>query len=305
MERVIELTYSVDTDRPCHYLSNKTTNILTNIKEEFEKKCFNNKYVLEVLEIIKTSFPRAQVANDSGKVTVNVIFSAKVLVFPPELILPDATIHISNSQILASTDTLYISLLKDTTNKILMNGQRAPIIIEDTVKYNTGNQANAIGHLFLPSVFNKNKVYKITGELNEKTFNALQPYIKLLEKQEPELSSIKKDVSELFALCDKSKLEEKGVDIVKLAKSQNTVDVTGYWFKNINNKMESSLYIKAFRPTTETTNVVELNVVDTFREILWHIYNMRVLVIGVSQYSPEDKQKSDNIWKLIERNKTR
>ena len=298
MEKIIELEYSVDTDQPCRFLSNKKDNILEKLKEEFEHKCFNGRLIIEILSISRTSMARSQLANNSGKATINILFNARTLAFPPKYIIPEAKIHLSNGQVLASSDTIYVSILKNPNNKILVNEQKAPIILDNTIKYNTGNtQVNAIGHLLMP--LNTVTVYNINGFLTNKQYEQLISLLESIEEQDKK--PFDKNISSYLASYKNT--ESKGTDVIELIKKSksNNVDVTGYWYRNLKNKPESTLYIKDTKYNNDS--YIEVSPYEGFKEMLWEIFNMRNAMIGISNYSSEDLSKSNNIWKLMNKNK--
>lgn len=291
MERHIELAYSINTDRPCKYLTAKHSNILDDLKREFTGKCFNNKFITEITDVRKSSKARSQVGNNSGKVTINVIFGAKAFILIPNYIIPDATIYISNGQVLASHENIQVSLLKSNANKILVNGQKAPIIIGDMIKYNTGNNINAIGKLFTGL---DHKIYNINGDLCPRTYVYLQPYLKLIEDQIPLLQSIKKEVLDIVnnSIAVNSTVgTTTKIDVVNVVQKSkdDTVDITGYWSRTT---ADSSVYNKEISSKKKITQV---GPVEAFKDMLWEIYNMRRLVIGMSTY------KEENVLKLLSR----
>ena len=157
-----EIEVGIDIQDPINFYSND--NIEYYIKSKYEKRCFKGCYIITVDKILLQSDCVISQESNDGSATLNVLFSATVLVYSEGEILSNCTvvrIDKKSGIIICETDIAYIMLRRTNIFESLKLKQIISVFVGKS-KYAPGSDKIAINGIpFLPV---KNNVYYLCND---------------------------------------------------------------------------------------------------------------------------------------------
>lgn len=290
--------HTINCKHPVKYVSNLEDNVKKDLDSQMKNKVFNNCYIKDIKSIDKISGVRISNTNPECPGYLNVRFTAKIVTYCKGDIIPKTIIRIHDNQYIAETDNISILLRPEikSITKLLSTGQTIPVMLTGDATYaSTNKKVTSVGTILMPNI--KHNQYKIQGAINSALLTKLEPLVKLIEEQTPQLKgeAVEK-ISKL--LSNKSKSTSKNnIDIIELLKKKDS-STEDIWSLDSSALYHSPVVTKI----TEDTSVIHTNVFEAFKQLLTSIYMRRNAVIELSKYSKEEWQSSIAIWKIMENN---
>lgn len=299
----MDLEFTINVAQPGKFLSNKKENVLQELKSEIEGKCLNGVYVTSIRSLNKISLCRLETTNESASGMINICMTVDYKTFSQGDVIADTTVHIQENRIICIGKETIISIDKSPNNKLLVNGQKMPVIITaNAFDYYPGrSHVTMIGSILLPLL--TTPVYKISGTLTSVDMSSLSSLVDDIKAQDDYLLSTKaQDVIAMlssYTTIDNS-LGAGYVDIVKLiGVSNKDVKVKGYWTKNLKAGADKSIYIHTTTSPNGRGGHINVDVLDAFHAMLHHVYAFRKAIIEISNYSKDDYDSASNVWRLM------
>lgn len=184
-ERVFNVTLLIV--NPISFCVNKMNNIMIELKNQYENKCFQGTYIINIINIVQTSSCKIINTNASAQATIDVKFLASIFILDEWEILIGSKIDKNNSIIICVYNNYGMNIIttfKPTTinSHLFTINQYIPLrIIKARHKPKT-NQIATIGILLTCDT--KAEVYYVEGEINK---NYMFEMIRLLDKIKLEL----------------------------------------------------------------------------------------------------------------------
>ncbi len=171
--------YSIDTDKPCLFLADRDNNIYKHLQKTMVGKCYMGCYILEIIELNRVSGCRIINTNHNAIGVINLVFTAHILQYFRDDIIPDIEICSHNSSKYGKNQNCIVSFTDAPIHGLLVEKMIIPIRVID-VKYETGSDVMTMCGEFLTLTNNK-IAYKINSELID---SDKEHILKLLEEVE-------------------------------------------------------------------------------------------------------------------------
>jgi hypothetical protein len=300
----MDLEFTLNVAQPGKFLSNKRDGVLQALKTEIEGKCINGVYVTSIRSLNKISLCRLETTNDSAAGMINICMTVDFKTFSRDDIIADAIVHIQENRIICLGNEAIIAIDKSPNNKLLINGQKIPVIITtDTFDYYPGlTKVSMVGSILLPLL--TTPVYRVTEPITDDIRTTLTERIDNIEAQSEALTTTKaQDIIKLLSshtVIDNS-IVNGSVDIVKLIGTSKSKDikVKGYWTKNLKAGADRSIYTHTTTAPGGKNSYIKTETLDAFSTMLHHIYAFRKAIIEISNYSKDSYDEASNVWRLM------
>ena len=291
--------------KPCQFVANKYDNVLSRLKTVYEKRCFRGTYIYKILEINRMSKCEIIASDLESSGIIHVEFIANILNVATGDVIAKTKVNISNDIIYTESEYSLCTLEKSHNNKVLINGQYIPIMVDYVGNYNTNTRlVNVFAKILLP--LTTSPIYELVAPLESKQYSSLRPLIEQIESfDERSLIKAEKFSKLLSGYKTFSDNKRNVVDIVQIVKKSSTeiVEVEGYWQKNLKQISISSNYMRE-KKKPEDGKYVTVKTGQAFADMLVLVIQMRRAAVQLSEIydTPEMYNQAESLWSLMREN---
>ena len=301
--RIIEKSFNPG--EPLYFFTDVERNLMNLLKETFEGKCYKGCFITKILKIIDTFDGLISSDEPDCTVSINVRFEVEAIIYTNGEIVPNCVLSkiLSGKRFFISSisnnkSKVAILIDENNFNRVIREGQSAPIRVTNATFKIGNNTVFAKGELYLPK---KPEIYTIKVDDLEEYLKSEKDKVKVLKNNLEKLKNANNIVKKIDSYFSPSSSQSK----------KNTKHLIDLFSGKISLSGEYVKFYK-FAPYNTDLIIIEKTTIDessviidsgvAVETIMNEINNHIEMTLQTGEFFADEKEfkKQDNVWKIYE-----
>ncbi len=294
--------YSIDILQPCRFIADKENNTRRTLEEHLLGTCYQGSIISEIVEIEKMSLCRTINTDHRCHSSMNVIFTAKTITYPPGTVIADTAAFIKDDHACARSEHVIASLSFEMrgTKRMMRPDMRMPLLVMDgPQEYETGSkQVTVCGTIF--TCRRSPTFYQTSGSLSSADTRSLRKLVEEIKRIDISGDSFSFLRDMLYSYTKEAR--GPGISSLEVVAGATGEDLTGYWYKDLALHMED-LNINRSRDKPKGAEIIiEMKPFQMVSSLLLSVLHWKMAIRDMAEVYA-DRDRYEYLWSIMRAHK--